>query len=51
MTEILLWTLLFFGSGFAGGFLGVVSGTFAVWLVKRRRRMPTWAAHRDWRGL
>jgi hypothetical protein len=52
MTEILLWSLLFFGSGFAGGFVGVVAGVVVVHTVKRyRRRMPTWANHdHDWRG-
>ena len=52
MTEIILWSLLFFGSGFVGGFVGVVAGVIAVHTVKRyqRRNMPTWANDHDWRG-
>jgi hypothetical protein len=48
MMEILLWALLFFGAGFAGGFIGVVAGVFAVHTVNRfRRNMPTWANNDD----
>lgn len=49
MAEILMWAALFFGSGFSGGFLGVVCGVIAV-KTYQRRKVPSWASHRDWRG-
>lgn len=53
MIDVLIWSALFFGSGFVGGFVGVVAGVIALRVVKthQRRRAPTWAADRDWRGL
>jgi hypothetical protein len=56
MAEILMWAALFFGSGFAGGFLGVVCGVIALRVVKnhQRRKGPAWAHehhHHDWRGM
>lgn len=34
MTEILIWCAMFFGSGFVGGFVGVVAGVFALRTLK-----------------
>lgn len=55
MTEILIWCAMFFGSGFVGGFVGVVAGVFALRVVKnhQHRKQPAWSYSdpHDWRGL